>query len=456
MKAIQKELGEGDDQTQGDRGARARRSRRPACPRRSRRKRCASSTGCRRCRRPPPSTRSRAPISTGSSRCRGASETDEVIDLPQTQARARRRSLGPREGQGPHPRVPRRPQAEPRRARARSSASSGPPGVGKTSLGALDRASRSAASSSASRSAACATRPRSAAIGAPTSARCPARSSRGCAAPSRRTRSSSSTRSTSSARTSAAIRRRRCSRCSIRSRTTRSAITTSTCRSICRRCCSSRRPTCSTRCRRRCATAWRCSSSPATPRRRSSRSRSDHLVRQAGRRTTGCTPASTSRFTDAALAPGRSAATRARPASATSSARSARSAARWRGGAPRATRRRSRSRRDVVVELLGAPQFLDEEMEERTKDPGVAIGLAWTPVGGEVLFIEASRMAGSGSLTLTGQLGDVMKESARAALSWLRAHATRARHRSGLLQDVGDPRARAVGRDSRRTGRRPA
>ena len=78
---------------------------------------------------------------------------------------------------------------------------------------------------------------------------------------------------------------------------------------------------------------------------------------------------------------------------------------------------------DVVVTMLGAPRFLDEEMEERTKNAGVAIGLAWTPVGGEVLFIEASRMAGTGSLTLTGQLGDVMKESARAALSWLRAHA---------------------------------
>jgi ATP-dependent Lon protease len=78
---------------------------------------------------------------------------------------------------------------------------------------------------------------------------------------------------------------------------------------------------------------------------------------------------------------------------------------------------------DIVVELLGAPKFLDEEMEERTKDPGVAIGLAWTAAGGEVLFIEASKMAGGGSLTLTGQLGDVMKESARAALSWLRANA---------------------------------
>jgi ATP-dependent Lon protease len=78
---------------------------------------------------------------------------------------------------------------------------------------------------------------------------------------------------------------------------------------------------------------------------------------------------------------------------------------------------------DIVVEMLGAPRFLDEEMEERTKNPGVAIGLAWTPAGGEVLFIEASRMAGSSTLTLTGSLGDVMKESARAALSWFRAHA---------------------------------
>jgi ATP-dependent Lon protease len=77
----------------------------------------------------------------------------------------------------------------------------------------------------------------------------------------------------------------------------------------------------------------------------------------------------------------------------------------------------------VVEDMLGAPIFLDEEMTERTKEPGVAIGLAWTPAGGDVLFIEASRMAGGGSLTLTGQLGDVMKESARAALSWFRAHA---------------------------------
>jgi ATP-dependent Lon protease len=69
------------------------------------------------------------------------------------------------------------------------------------------------------------------------------------------------------------------------------------------------------------------------------------------------------------------------------------------------------------------PRHVDEELVGRTKEPGVAIGLAWTPVGGEVLFIEASRMPGASQLTLTGQLGDVMKESARIALSWFRAHA---------------------------------
>src|SRR2546423_9514404 len=78
---------------------------------------------------------------------------------------------------------------------------------------------------------------------------------------------------------------------------------------------------------------------------------------------------------------------------------------------------------DVVVDMLGAPKFLDEEMEERTKEPGVAIGLAWTPAGGEARFIEASRMAGTGALTLPGQLGAVMKELARGARSWLPLHA---------------------------------
>ena len=79
---------------------------------------------------------------------------------------------------------------------------------------------------------------------------------------------------------------------------------------------------------------------------------------------------------------------------------------------------------DTVVAMLGAPKFLDEEVSERTKKPGVALGLAWTPVGGEVLFVEATRMSGGGTLTLTGHLGEVMKESARAALSWFRTNAT--------------------------------
>ena len=80
---------------------------------------------------------------------------------------------------------------------------------------------------------------------------------------------------------------------------------------------------------------------------------------------------------------------------------------------------------DTVVEMLGAPKHLDEEVAERTKNPGVALGLAWTPVGGDVLFVEATRMTGSGSLTLTGHLGEVMKESARAALSWFRTNVSK-------------------------------
>src|SRR5256884_7688643 len=78
---------------------------------------------------------------------------------------------------------------------------------------------------------------------------------------------------------------------------------------------------------------------------------------------------------------------------------------------------------DVVTTFLGVPRFELEEVEERTRVPGVAIGLAWTPVGGDVLVIEATRMQGKRTLTLTGQLGDVMKESVQAALSWVRSHA---------------------------------
>src|SRR6267378_3918651 len=78
---------------------------------------------------------------------------------------------------------------------------------------------------------------------------------------------------------------------------------------------------------------------------------------------------------------------------------------------------------DLVTSVLGVPRFELEEAEERTREPGVAIGLAWTPAGGDILFIEATRMKGARTLTLTGQLGDVMKESVQAALSWVRSHA---------------------------------
>lgn len=77
----------------------------------------------------------------------------------------------------------------------------------------------------------------------------------------------------------------------------------------------------------------------------------------------------------------------------------------------------------MVTKYLGAERF-DYDIAERVARPGVATGLAWTPVGGEVLFIEATRMKGKGTLTLTGKLGDVMKESAQAALSYLRTHAS--------------------------------
>jgi ATP-dependent Lon protease len=77
-----------------------------------------------------------------------------------------------------------------------------------------------------------------------------------------------------------------------------------------------------------------------------------------------------------------------------------------------------------VAEYLG-PVKLQAEAKARLSTPGVAMGLAWTPTGGDLLFIEATAMKGKKGLTLTGQLGDVMKESATAALSFIRANAKR-------------------------------
>ncbi|MGH9794540.1 MAG: endopeptidase La, partial [Candidatus Acidiferrales bacterium] len=78
---------------------------------------------------------------------------------------------------------------------------------------------------------------------------------------------------------------------------------------------------------------------------------------------------------------------------------------------------------DAIRELLGIPRFRTEkEVEERVKRPGVSVGLVWTPAGGDVVFIEASRMRGGKQFTMTGHLGEVMQESMRAALSWVRAN----------------------------------
>ncbi|MEE6500001.1 hypothetical protein FKM82_003665 [Ascaphus truei] len=76
----------------------------------------------------------------------------------------------------------------------------------------------------------------------------------------------------------------------------------------------------------------------------------------------------------------------------------------------------------ALKDILGPPMY-EIEVFERLNQPGVAIGLAWTPLGGEIMFVEASRMDGEGQLTLTGQLGDIMKESAHLAISWLRSNA---------------------------------
>ncbi len=81
---------------------------------------------------------------------------------------------------------------------------------------------------------------------------------------------------------------------------------------------------------------------------------------------------------------------------------------------------------ETVREFLGVPKYRTEkEVEERVKKPGVAIGLVWTPVGGDIVFIEASRMRGGKQFTMTGHLGEVMQESMTAALTWVRANGER-------------------------------
>jgi ATP-dependent Lon protease len=81
---------------------------------------------------------------------------------------------------------------------------------------------------------------------------------------------------------------------------------------------------------------------------------------------------------------------------------------------------------EVIREVLGIQKVhLEKEIEERVQKPGVSVGLVWTPVGGDIIFIEASKMRGGKAFTMTGHLGEVMQESMRAALTWVRANADR-------------------------------
>ena len=96
---------------------------------------------------------------------------------------------------------------------------------------------------------------------------------------------------------------------------------------------------------------------------------------------------------------------------------------------PAARVARSRITPGDLQAILGPAQF-ESEVAMRTSVPGVATGLAWTPVGGDILFIEATRVPGGGRLILTGQLGEVMKESAQAALSLVKNRCAAYRHRS--------------------------
>ncbi|HEX4243698.1 MAG TPA: endopeptidase La [Steroidobacteraceae bacterium] len=89
---------------------------------------------------------------------------------------------------------------------------------------------------------------------------------------------------------------------------------------------------------------------------------------------------------------------------------------------------------EEVEKILGAARF-ESDVALRTSVPGVATGLAWTPAGGDILFIESSRVRGSGKLILTGQLGEVMKESAQAAVTWVKSQPERLRFDPALLDD---------------------
>ena len=218
---------------------------------------------------------------------------------------------------------------------------------------------------------------------------------------------------------STATRRRPCSRCWTPSRTRPSATPTSACRSTSATSCSSPPPTCSTPSRARCGTGWRWSSSPATPRTRRSASPGATSSRASSRRTGSSR--SRCEVTDEAL--------HAMVRDYTREA-GVRNLERTIGAVLRSVAVRVAEgladrvtiTPDDLARILG-PRRFENEVADRTSVAGVATGLAWTPTGGDILFIEATRIPGKGALILTGQLGDVMRESAQAALSLVKSRA---------------------------------
>jgi len=93
--------------------------------------------------------------------------------------------------------------------------------------------------------------------------------------------------------------------------------------------------------------------------------------------------------------------------------------------------------REEIKEFLGGIQIrVDTEVAERVKRPGVAVGLAWTPAGGDILFIEANKMKGKGGFTMTGQIGEVMQESMQAALTWVRSNAAKLGLADDFTKDI--------------------
>ncbi len=346
--------------------------------------------------------------------------TRDRLDIGRVRKKLDERPLRPRKGEGAHRRVhvgdeahPPQEDQEPHPLLRR------PARRGQDQPRPFDRATPSAASSTVSAWAACATRPRSAATGAPTSARCPGASCRPSRRRARATPSSCSTRWTSWAWTSAAIRRRPCSRCSTPSRTTPSATTISRWTSTCPRCSSSPRPTPCTAFRTPCATAWRSSACRATC---STRSRASPAA--------SCCPsscASTASRTGQLSIPD---ATLERIIDEYTRESGVRNLERELATLCRkaAVQIVEKGRKRLKVEPgdletnLGPPRWLPKALD-KVNEVGIATGLAWTQVGGETLNIEVQLVPGKGEFILTGQLGDVMKESAKAAQTIVRSRA---------------------------------